>query len=823
MAQQVDLSNLPDKAIDLSNLPDKAVDLSSLPDKGEKKLGPIDSFISARLNQLSGEKPGILNPNPDQNPLINKPFLPELQHPANEGYLGWGLRGLYNQLIRPIASPLGLLGSTMGSNPAEYEPLNKTLSLNEDIPLKAEAPVTAPKPEPKLLGPAKSIQLPESKNTLTPSQDQPFLGTGKPAELLHPNLMAPASEILNPEVTPKPIAEAAKSQDPIIQAAANDVAQSGWLDKIKNRKDPVTIASEELLNRQGTAGQIIAQKLDRASLKERMYLADAKNNSPTALSLSPEDFSKAVDIVEGNETKGSPEVIQAASEISSNLKNLGQKMENTNVSLKNLKGESVPFKMREDYFPHSYPPDFLDQPDILDRLVKGGMSRDDALDLLQSRRKYGELLTPFQHQRIPADLPGYLKTQESYENYLNKASRRIAMAEELGPEDINGKQLGDLIEQTKDPTYTTKLLRRMIPGRDDPNSLTETAFGKANNLATKLMAYAHLSRYAISRMAPATEMVLRGNIGSMIGEMTKVLTNAGYAKDLQSGTGVIENISNYMLDAINKYPTSGLLRKVFIPGSEATDSFMRTVSAGMGKGLATDLFEKLKKNPFDQRSVARLNNLVMENIGDVLKQKELTPQQLNMAGAKFSEMTQGLPEARKVPLAFSEPLLQIPLIMKKYAFQHGKMLKDAILENPARNIPLALALTQIFGEGIGDVKAGLKGATVGAVTGDNPLDTASEDIANRGGFETSMIKKMGLGDHPLIGRLADNLTNAWIPFEIEILQSLSDSSGLAKAIGGPLISDASSLIGGKLKTLERYPIANAPVVGSSELARKVVP
>jgi hypothetical protein len=664
--------------------------------------------------------------------------------------------------------------------------------------------------------------LPESVKSTDLVRQTSNIGDPSAPYQLPSAVKSPASKVIlsTPEEAPKPLVEAAKSEDPIIQQAVDDVAKSGWLDKIKNRRDPVTIAAEELLNRQGVAGEVLSQKLDRASLKERMYLAQAKASSSTALSLTSEDFSKAVDVVEGVESKGSPEVMRAASEISSNLQQLGGKLEDTGVTLKNRRGDTVPFKMRGNYFPHTYPEGFWDKTDLLDKLTKSGMSRDDALDLLQNRRKYGELRTPFQHQRIPADLPGYLKTQESYLDYLNKASRRVSMAEELGPEDINGKELSKLIEQTDDPTYTTKLLRRLIPDRDDPNSLTETAFSKANNLATKMMAYAHLSRYTISRMAPATEMVLRGNIGSMAKEMVKVLTDSGYAQDIRSGTGVTENISNYMLDAVNRYPKDSLLRKVLIPGAETTDNFMRTVSGGMGKGLAIDLFEKLKKNPTDTRSAMRLNNLLMEDPASVIKQNELTSQQLNLAGAKFSEMTQGLPEARKVPLAFSEPLLQIPLIMKKYAFQHAKMLKDAVMENPIRNIPLAIALTQIFGEGIGDVKTGLKSGAHELIGGDTDPLTA---ITNRGGYESSMLKKIGLGDNPVIGRMMDNTVNAWIPFEIEILQSLSDASGLAKAIGGPFISDASSLIGGGLKRLERYPIANAPVVGSSQLAKELVP
>lgn len=98
----------------------------------------VDKFIMDHIDELAQKKPGILNPNPEQNPVMAKSFLPEAG-PSVERYLGeanvapsylnkaamWG----YNNLVRPIASPLGILTGTMMANPST-EPIPNPSKLN---------------------------------------------------------------------------------------------------------------------------------------------------------------------------------------------------------------------------------------------------------------------------------------------------------------------------------------------------------------------------------------------------------------------------------------------------------------------------------------------------------------------------------------------------------------------------------------------------------------------------------------------------------------------------------------------------------------------
>jgi hypothetical protein len=84
----------------------------------------FDPIIERNLEkitpQLAGEDPGVLNPNLEENPLLLKSWLPETE--AEPGLFGTARHGIYENVIRPMASPLGLYSTFAVGNPAEYPP-----------------------------------------------------------------------------------------------------------------------------------------------------------------------------------------------------------------------------------------------------------------------------------------------------------------------------------------------------------------------------------------------------------------------------------------------------------------------------------------------------------------------------------------------------------------------------------------------------------------------------------------------------------------------------------------------------------------------------
>lgn len=146
--------------IDFSKLPDQ-VDLNGLPDDNEGFLSKIkkkaDSFILGHLDELAEKKPGVLNPNPDENPIINKPLLPKAEGASST--IGKLAQGGYNSLVRPMSGVTGILGSFLGEGKPETEPIG--LPKLEDIP---EPPKVLPKEIKALPAPKEQLALPPATN-----------------------------------------------------------------------------------------------------------------------------------------------------------------------------------------------------------------------------------------------------------------------------------------------------------------------------------------------------------------------------------------------------------------------------------------------------------------------------------------------------------------------------------------------------------------------------------------------------------------------------------------------------------------------------------
>jgi len=172
----------------------------------------------------------------------------------------------------------------------------------------------------------------------------------------------------------------------------------------------------------------------------------------------------------------------------------------------------------------------------------------------------------------------------------------------------------------------------------------------------------------------------------------------------------------------------------------------------------------------------------------------------------MAEITQGRAQSIDLPKVWSgHPLMEIPLIFKKYAFTQTRIIRDAIAENPGRNIPLAIALYGAMGEVIGDVKAGVRGT----VSGQGP----GQAIAERGEG---------------IDRIAADLGQAWaLGILTDLLETSNKPQGLAEYALGPVFSDVGKasanirdLTEGKPKGITKQAVGAVPFIGTG-LAAKV--
>lgn len=121
---------------------------------------PIDPLTGAKRQLPIGDIPS------------EQSILPALQHPSDESWPGYLARGAYNQLIRPLGSPAGLLGASAPGKLPE-----STVQKTEEVLPKLTA--EAPKIEPKITPEAKLpedlfIKPPEAKpNFINPFEVKP--------------------------------------------------------------------------------------------------------------------------------------------------------------------------------------------------------------------------------------------------------------------------------------------------------------------------------------------------------------------------------------------------------------------------------------------------------------------------------------------------------------------------------------------------------------------------------------------------------------------------------------------------------------------------
>jgi hypothetical protein len=163
-------------------MPDSFQADSFQPEPNEKKssfLGGIkksaDEFILRHLDELAQKKSGILNPDPAQNPLMDKPILPEINRfNRYDNVIPRAAQGIYNQVVRPFTSPLGILG--LGIDPEK---------VGSPQPPEVKPPVWAPKPKvPLQLGAAPEHIANPPKFIAGPT------GNVAPANIVDPSLAA---------------------------------------------------------------------------------------------------------------------------------------------------------------------------------------------------------------------------------------------------------------------------------------------------------------------------------------------------------------------------------------------------------------------------------------------------------------------------------------------------------------------------------------------------------------------------------------------------------------------------------------------------------
>lgn len=477
--------------------------------------------------------------------------------------------------------------------------------------------------------------------------------------------------------------------------------------------------------------------------------------------------------------------------------------------------KQIPFKGRQGgYWPHLFGEEFFKNRDsAIDALMKGyeskegkPLSRREAEVMLRNARAFGERLISAQHQRKGKGIEGWRRDPGAYLKHLDDMARRITESEQLGPLDIGSptSHISKLIEQTTNPQLVYRNIKQILK-RDrehDPSA------DKLINKVSSVMAWANLSNFMLGNFNQNAMTPLRSTTRGFLSSLRKAFTPEGKKESLD--TGALQTLAGEILLEEGK---SSKLTKWY--GMDMSERFNRSVAAGAGKASAMDLFTRAKKNPKNTRVRRELENLILEDADALLKQDKLTDEQLNRAGGRMSEITQGRAQPFDLPYQWNKnPYARVILLFKKYAFRQTRMIADAIMANPARNIPAALILFQAMGELTGDAKAAISGGVAGVLTGENPEDRIKEKISGRGDW-------IGSGS-PILDRLIANYSQSWFLGLLgDMLEKGSKKEKILEFAGGPVLSQGAELAEGiseaskgKPKPLAKTLASKIPVVGS---------
>lgn len=576
-----------------------------------------------------------------------------------------------------------------------------------------------------------------------------------------------------------------KDRNPILDKAAETspelaeaVAQVKATRSVKESvADPLFKSGTAILDNLGDSGKELSRLLKRTRAEGSIEAGTMSNRVRKIVDdIDDKDFDAIVDIMEGKMTTNNPTLTAKATELSTILDELGTLAETSGMEMMVPSGQVTAFKKAQNYFPHIFEDGFFDKniDSIKAQLLKDGIVQDgkrvqlsvkEVDNILKAAIEKGPRLISPQHMRS-LDLPGYRKDKGALYKHIDDMHNRIAQAKNLGARDIGDPEstISKLIAATKDPDRAGEIVKAQLGRVPHDKAMQDFA-----HTVNKIEATAKLPLFAISNMSQSAAPILRSSVKSF----AKGVMDTFKGKDYAEESGALQSV---LRSAFQEMGGESGISKIY--GMSKSEKFNRAISANTGKYEVDSSFAKLKKDPTNKTARSRLADLLLEDVDEVLKQDALTDKQKKMAGFRMAEITQGITDPMDLPPVWSaHPLLKIPTMFKRFAFQQTKILRDAIKENPKRNIPIAAALYQVMGEAIGDTKAGISGAISG--------EGAEEKIKARGDIPERMLKN--LADGFAFGILTDLISSTSpdnppsSPYEWMVGPAISDTVKAASA------------------------------------------
>jgi len=561
---------------------------------------------------------------------------------------------------------------------------------------------------------------------------------------------------------------------------------------IQKATDPFIKSGLTTLEEMGPAGEKISRmyKYLRAEANHEAGKRISELGQASA-DFNMDERTNLFDVLDGTAAPINPRVANAVKVGRRILDETGIEAEKLGMKLALPSGKKVPFTRHQGpYAPHVFDDAFFkgqNKENLFNTLVKEGKSPDEANHIIEAIKNYGDRLIDPQHTRS-LNLKGYRRDPEAISKYLGDMWQKIGEARHLGVEDLADptSPISQLVKDTNNPQLAHKILNAQL-GRTIHDAGMEQFVHSINSAQVAMK----LPMFAISNLSQRATPLLKASAGDYVKAIESTMSDKAAARTRAEVSGSLQAVNKQLFQ-----DSGGESRVSRLFQMRRSETANRVFTSEVGRHTVERVFKDLKRNPADKMARKRLDDLLLEDVDTVLKQESLSDKQKSIASYRMNELTQGITDNIDLPELWNgHPSVKLLTLFRKFAFVQTKIIKDAIKENPGRNIPLALLAYTVAGEAVGDTKTAISSLISGKDTED--------ELKKRGQYKeigkiTARIMKSEKSG-AIVGRLAQNLADgfAFGLLDDAISSSLSGKpSGMVEFLGGVNLGDASRVLGG---------------------------
>lgn len=583
----------------------------------------------------------------------------------------------------------------------------------------------------------------------------------------------PQLEIVNGKYVSPITGEPVEGLSPPI---AREAPRGTQLPTINTKKvsnlDKIFRSTRSVIERQGEKGKELGTLLQKSRDDEELFQASLLKEMPTVPKLKDKEFENFVDATQGNAKPLNDKVVKAVAEWQAVHPQIRQRAVDSGLDV----GDLGP-----NYYPHfiDYDRVFKDKNtfnEAINHLVKTGQAKNqqEAIKLLgyardvSRNRAFGNL----ESSRL-VDLPFYDKTNNSFRQYLQSSSRRIAQTENFGAKD---EKALDLITKAGNEGYDTEAMKNaydVAVGAKKYNQSTEKA-------SRNVRRYITTTRLGLGALTNTSQSVNTGIVTGHLRTLNSMIKQLDpKQREFVHDTGVIaDTIINDLraqqgFESFGKSTLGKAINAVTAPGFGAVEKFNRGVAAVAGRDYGLRLAQQGKDDVLRRLGVT----------GDI-KNNTLTKAQQVQIARKVVEKTQFKVDPQDLPGWTDSPGGKLVSQFRTFSYNQAKFFSNEVLKPVAKGniLPLTRVLAALpLGYALYETRRAIDGRP----EEEDKFKVGLESFSKIGGAGLALDIYRGI--NPVNGN--------YIPPDRRV-------SMAAGTIGGPAVGQAINLVGGLSEALQ---------------------